>query len=40
MGHIARMGKFRESIAGRPENSRSLGKLRHRQKDNIKICLF
>jgi hypothetical protein len=39
-GAYTRMDKFKESIADKPENSRSLGKPRHRRKDNIKICLF
>jgi hypothetical protein len=41
-GHVARMGENRIAyriLVGKPEGKRSLGRLRHRWDDNIKINL-
>jgi hypothetical protein len=41
-GHVARMGEGRgvyRVLVGRPEDKRSLGRLRHRWEDNIKMDL-
>ena len=41
-GHVARMGKGRvvyRVLAGKPERRRSLGRLRRRWEDNIRIDL-
>jgi hypothetical protein len=38
-GHVARMGKRRGVLVGKPEGKRPLGRLRRRWEDNIKMDL-
>jgi hypothetical protein len=39
-GHVARIGEsIYRVLVGKPEEKRSLGRLRHRLEDNIKIVL-
>ena len=41
-GHVARMGERRcvyRFLLGKPEGRRSLGRLRHKWEDNIKMGL-
>jgi hypothetical protein len=41
VGHVARMRERRDAyrvLVERPENERPLGRSRHRQEDNIKLC--